>query len=44
MCVWTFLGSNMKFVIKCKFGYTELKLLGNIINGHGIKPKQKKAC
>lgn len=28
-------------VSKCKFGYTELKLLGNIINGHGIKPTQE---
>ncbi|KAL4153472.1 hypothetical protein QTP88_001305 [Uroleucon formosanum] len=25
-------------ISKCKFGYTEIKLLGNIINGQGIKP------
>jgi len=28
-------------VSKCKFGYIELNLLGNIINGHGIKPAQE---
>ncbi|KAL4088511.1 hypothetical protein QTP88_023605 [Uroleucon formosanum] len=28
-------------ISKCKFGYTEIKLLGNIINGQGIKPTEE---
>ncbi|KAL4084279.1 hypothetical protein QTP88_028104 [Uroleucon formosanum] len=33
---------KLKFSIsKCKFGYTEIKLLGNIINGQGIKPTEE---
>lgn len=33
---------NLKLKIsKCKFGYTELKILGNIINTQGIKPTEE---
>lgn len=28
-------------ISKCEFGYTELKLLDNIINGRGIKPTEE---
>ncbi|KAL4152820.1 hypothetical protein QTP88_000653 [Uroleucon formosanum] len=28
-------------ILKCKFGYTEIKLFGNIINEQGIKPTEE---